>query len=88
MAEYLSDNDRFFLPRMLRFNQSFLADINVVIDFLITEIIDRSAKDLRAAQSFNTSVAFFLRDLLALMNRTFVLRQIKNYNDLMVKKIK
>lgn len=88
MAEYLTLCNRFFLPRKLRFRNSFLTSISNLVSILTSEIIERSVKDFRQSKMLNSSLAFFLRDSLLLMDRTFVLQQVKYYNDVMVKEIK
>lgn len=88
MAEYLVLSNRFFLPRKLRFNISFLNTFADLVQIFTTEIIERTMKDFNQSKMLNSSLAFFLRDSLLLMDRTFVFKQIKNYNDSLVKMIK
>jgi hypothetical protein len=88
MTEYLNQGNRFFLPRKLRFRDTYLQNLVTVFKMLTNEIIDRVTKDFRQSTLLNSSLAFFLRDSLLLMDRSFVIKQIKQYNDEMRLKIK
>lgn len=88
MAEYLALSNRFFLPRKLRFRTSFLNTFANLVKIFTSEIIERTTKDFHQSKMLNSSLAFFLRDSLLLMDRTFIFNQIKSYNDTLVKIIK
>uniref|UniRef100_A0A7E4ZYH3 C2 DOCK-type domain-containing protein n=1 Tax=Panagrellus redivivus TaxID=6233 RepID=A0A7E4ZYH3_PANRE len=79
MSEYLGACNRFYLPRKLRFRDSFLADVHQLSALLTSDIIDKLAKDPRQARSANASLAFFLRDALSLVDRTFILGLVREY---------
>lgn len=79
MSEYLGSCNRFFLPRKLRFRDSFLQNIHQLTTMLVVDIIEKLNKDPRQAKSANSSLAFFLRDSLSLMDRSFVLQLIRDY---------
>ncbi|KAE9549990.1 hypothetical protein FO519_006810, partial [Halicephalobus sp. NKZ332] len=79
MSEYLGSCNRFFLPRKLRFRDTFLQNIHQVTTILIADIIDKLTKDPKQAKFVNSSLAFFLKDSLSLMDRTFGLQLIRDY---------
>lgn len=87
MSEYLGACNRFFLPRKLRFRDGFLQNIHTLITILINDVIDKLSKDPRQARSVNASLAFFLRDSLSLMDRSFSLQLIRDYLVLFSEKI-
>lgn len=88
MFEYLSTCNRFFLPRKLRFRETFQLNLSSIVEIQTMEILDRSIKDFGMAQRLNTFLGLFLRDALALLDRGFIFLQIKKYNDKMIEKIK
>ncbi|KFD68798.1 hypothetical protein M514_02728 [Trichuris suis] len=79
LAEYLAITKRLYLPRKLRLGETFLDDLTVLVNMLISETVQRSAKDFRLAQRINCSLAFFISDLLSLIDRTFVFGLIRLY---------
>uniref|UniRef100_A0A915L4Y3 C2 DOCK-type domain-containing protein n=1 Tax=Romanomermis culicivorax TaxID=13658 RepID=A0A915L4Y3_ROMCU len=81
MGEYLlvPKPNRIYLKRKLRFSQHFVQDLTSLVSHLTTEIIYRYAKDQRVARNLNCSLAFFVRDALTLMDRTFIFGLIRSY---------
>lgn len=53
MAEYLSISNRLYLPRKLRFSETFIQDLNVLSFAIIAEVIARAAKDPRQVSTYN-----------------------------------
>uniref|UniRef100_A0A158Q851 Dedicator of cytokinesis protein 6 n=1 Tax=Elaeophora elaphi TaxID=1147741 RepID=A0A158Q851_9BILA len=80
MAEYLSLSNRLYLPRKLRFSEAFIQDLNALSQAIVSEVIQRISKDPRQSQSISTSWAYFLRDCFSLMDRTFVMTLIREFN--------
>ncbi|VDM49940.1 unnamed protein product [Toxocara canis] len=87
MAEYLSLSNRLYLPRKLRFGETFIQDLNALSQAMISEVVRRTSKDPRQSQSINASWAFFLRDSFSLMDRSFVMNLVKQYNRELAAKI-
>ncbi|KAK0422809.1 hypothetical protein QR680_007798 [Steinernema hermaphroditum] len=80
MAEYLSVSNRMFLPRKLRFRDSFIGDLSRLSQMIVQEIIEPSGKGKGSAAQINLSYAFFLRDCFSLMDRSYVMALVKQYN--------
>ncbi|KAF4014639.1 hypothetical protein G4228_005938 [Cervus hanglu yarkandensis] len=59
-------------PRKLRFPGRFLDDIAALVGSVGLEVITRVHKDAELAERLNASLAFFLSDLLSLVDRGFV----------------
>uniref|UniRef100_A0A9J2PJV5 Dedicator of cytokinesis protein 7 n=1 Tax=Ascaris lumbricoides TaxID=6252 RepID=A0A9J2PJV5_ASCLU len=87
MAEYLSLSNRLYLPRKLRFGDAFIQDLNALSQAMVGEVVKRTSKDPRQSQSINASWAFFLRDSFSLMDRSFVMNLVKQYNRELAAKI-
>ncbi|XP_078656499.1 dedicator of cytokinesis protein 7-like isoform X10 [Branchiostoma floridae x Branchiostoma belcheri] len=79
MAQYLAASDKLETPRKMRFPERFLDDVSALIGMMTGDIIARYSKDLQLIQHLNASLAFFLNDLLSLMDRGFVFNLIKTY---------
>lgn len=47
MAEYLSLSNRLYLPRKLRFSETFIQDLNALSRAIVNEVIQRISKDPR-----------------------------------------
>ncbi|XP_064604400.1 dedicator of cytokinesis protein 7-like isoform X2 [Liolophura sinensis] len=80
MAEHLAKTDRLTSPRQTRFSDHFMEDIKDLIkDIILKDIVDRCYKDPVLAKTVNSSLAFFLYDMLSLMDRGFVFKLISYY---------
>ncbi|XP_070194616.1 dedicator of cytokinesis protein 7-like isoform X3 [Littorina saxatilis] len=79
MGEHLAQTDKLCVPRQMRFPDHFIDDIQALVNMLIKDITDRYIKEPPLIKSLNTSLAFFLHDLLSLMDRGFVFQLIKEY---------
>ncbi|VDP48520.1 unnamed protein product [Soboliphyme baturini] len=79
MAEYLAVSRRLYLPRKMRFSNQLTDDIITLVTAIISETVVRCSKDFRIAQNINCSLAFFVRDMFSLMNRTYVFQLIRLY---------
>ncbi|KAJ8414036.1 hypothetical protein AAFF_G00066340 [Aldrovandia affinis] len=65
-----------------RFSDRFRDDITTIVSVVTAEIgtiLVKQQKELEQAEKVNISLAFFLYDLLSLMDRGFVFQLVKNY---------
>ncbi|XP_064426778.1 dedicator of cytokinesis protein 6 isoform X4 [Mirounga angustirostris] len=72
MALHLLLGQRLDTPRKLRFPGRFLDDIAALVGSVGLEVITRLYKDAELAERLNASLAFFLSDLLSLVDRGFI----------------
>uniref|UniRef100_A0A452RDC4 Dedicator of cytokinesis 6 n=1 Tax=Ursus americanus TaxID=9643 RepID=A0A452RDC4_URSAM len=72
MALHLLLGQRLDTPRKLRFPGRFLDDIAALVGSVGLEVITRVYKDAELAERLNASLAFFLSDLLSLVDRGFI----------------
>uniref|UniRef100_A0A674A3Q9 Dedicator of cytokinesis 8 n=1 Tax=Salmo trutta TaxID=8032 RepID=A0A674A3Q9_SALTR len=70
MAQHVSQLEKQDVPRRSRFSDRFKDDVTTIVS-VVTE--------LEQAEKVNISLAFFLYDLLSLMDRGFVFILVKNY---------
>uniref|UniRef100_A0A8C1C7Q8 Dedicator of cytokinesis 8 n=1 Tax=Cyprinus carpio carpio TaxID=630221 RepID=A0A8C1C7Q8_CYPCA len=70
MSQHVSQLDKKAVPRRNRFSDRFKDDITTIVN-VVTE--------LEQAEKVNISLAFFLYDLMSLMDRGFVFQLVKNY---------
>ncbi|XP_055884538.1 dedicator of cytokinesis protein 7-like isoform X6 [Biomphalaria glabrata] len=88
MAEHLDQVDKLCAPRQLRFPDHFVDDVSSLVTMIIKDIVDRYVKEPPLIKALNTNLAFFLHDLLSLMDRGFVFQLIRQYCRAMSSKIK
>uniref|UniRef100_T1J9Y0 Uncharacterized protein n=1 Tax=Strigamia maritima TaxID=126957 RepID=T1J9Y0_STRMM len=82
MMEHLAGMGQLDAPRKLRFSEQFTDDITTLVTTTTSDIIsryNREVKDMKFIQTLNTSLAFFLFDLFAIMDRGYVFSLIKTY---------
>uniref|UniRef100_A0A3B4YNS5 Dedicator of cytokinesis 8 n=1 Tax=Seriola lalandi dorsalis TaxID=1841481 RepID=A0A3B4YNS5_SERLL len=82
MAQHVSQLDRQSVPRRSRFSDRFKDDITTIVSVVTAEIgtiLVKQQKEVEQAEKVNISLAFFLYDLLSLMDRGFVFQLVKNY---------
>ncbi|XP_018114075.1 dedicator of cytokinesis protein 8 isoform X1 [Xenopus laevis] len=82
MAQYVNSIDRQDVPRRNLFSDRFKDDINTIVNVVTSEIgslLSKPQKESEQAEKINISLAFFLYDLLSLMDRGFVFNLIKHY---------
>ncbi|KAJ8285221.1 hypothetical protein GJAV_G00023710 [Gymnothorax javanicus] len=82
MAQYVSDLEKHGVPRKGRFPDRFKDDITTIVSVVTAEIgtiLVKQQKEMDQAEKVNISLAFFLYDLLSLMDRGFVFQLVKNY---------
>uniref|UniRef100_A0A803VMK0 Dedicator of cytokinesis 8 n=1 Tax=Ficedula albicollis TaxID=59894 RepID=A0A803VMK0_FICAL len=73
MAQYVHNTEKQDNPRRSRFSDRFKDDITTIVSVITSEI------ESEQAEKINISLAFFLYDLLSLMDRGFVFNLIKHY---------
>uniref|UniRef100_A0A8C6V1M5 Dedicator of cytokinesis 8 n=1 Tax=Neogobius melanostomus TaxID=47308 RepID=A0A8C6V1M5_9GOBI len=81
MAQHVSQLDKQHVPRRSRFSDRFKDDITTIVSVVTAEIgtILVKQQKVEQAEKVNISLAFFLYDLLSLMDRGFVFQLVKNY---------
>uniref|UniRef100_A0A672HCM0 Dedicator of cytokinesis 8 n=1 Tax=Salarias fasciatus TaxID=181472 RepID=A0A672HCM0_SALFA len=81
MAQHVSQLDKHNVPRRSRFSDRFKDDITTIVSVVTAEIgtILVKQQKLEQAEKVNISLAFFLYDLMSLMDRGFVFQLVKNY---------
>ncbi|KAM9857754.1 dedicator of cytokinesis protein 8 [Aulostomus maculatus] len=82
MAQHVSQLDKNSVPRRSRFSDRFKDDITTIVSVVTAEIgtiLVKQQKEVEQAEKVNISLAFFLYDLLSLMDRGFVFQLVKNY---------
>uniref|UniRef100_A0A8C1K4X4 Dedicator of cytokinesis 6 n=1 Tax=Cyprinus carpio TaxID=7962 RepID=A0A8C1K4X4_CYPCA len=79
MSHHLFLSSRLDLPRRQRFPDRFVDDIAALVCAISADIASRYHKDVELVERLNSSLAFFLNDLLSLMDRGFVFNLIRSY---------
>ncbi|MEJ1276515.1 hypothetical protein NN561_007420 [Cricetulus griseus] len=82
MAQYVHNLDKRDSFRRTRFSDRFKDDITTIVNVVTSEIaalLVKPQKESEQAEKINISLAFFLYDLLSLMDRGFVFNLIKHY---------
>ncbi|XP_060697150.1 dedicator of cytokinesis protein 8 isoform X2 [Hemiscyllium ocellatum] len=82
MAQYFCMMEKQESSRKLRFSDRFKDDITTIVNVVTAEIgtiLVKQQKETEQAEKINISLAFFLYDLLSLMDRGFVFSLIRNY---------
>ncbi|CAM6031703.1 unnamed protein product, partial [Sphagnum compactum] len=86
MIEHLHVTNNLQSNRKTRFPHSFTDDISTLVNLITTKIIGYHSTDTKLASSINASLAFFMFDLLSIMDRGFVFCLVKIYYKLMTSK--
>uniref|UniRef100_A0A670JKM3 Dedicator of cytokinesis 7 n=1 Tax=Podarcis muralis TaxID=64176 RepID=A0A670JKM3_PODMU len=79
MVHHLYFADKLDAPRKNRFPERFMDDIAALVSTIASDIVSRFQKDAEMIERLNTSLAFFLNDLLTVMDRGFVFSLTKVY---------
>ncbi|XP_047664248.1 dedicator of cytokinesis protein 7-like isoform X1 [Tachysurus fulvidraco] len=79
MAHHLFITSKLELPRRQRFPDRFVDDIAALVCAISADIASRHHKDVELVERLNSSLAFFLNDLLSLLDRGFVFNLIRTY---------
>uniref|UniRef100_A0AAX7VL64 Dedicator of cytokinesis 8 n=1 Tax=Astatotilapia calliptera TaxID=8154 RepID=A0AAX7VL64_ASTCA len=74
MAQHVSQLDKYNIPRRSRFSDRFKDDITTIVS-----VVTRQFQPDCTSEKVNISLAFFLYDLMSLMDRGFVFHLVKNY---------
>ncbi|XP_033093064.1 dedicator of cytokinesis protein 8 isoform X3 [Trachypithecus francoisi] len=82
MAQHVHNMDKQDSFRRTRFSDRFMDDITTIVNVVTSEIaalLVKPQKENEQAEKMNISLAFFLYDLLSLMDRGFVFNLIRHY---------
>ncbi|XP_066567304.1 dedicator of cytokinesis protein 8 isoform X2 [Amia ocellicauda] len=82
MAQYVFQMEKQDTPRRNRFSDRFKDDITTIVNVVTAEIgtiLIKQQKEIEQAEKINISLAFFLYDLLSLMDRGYVFHLVRNY---------
>uniref|UniRef100_A0A668A6J3 Dedicator of cytokinesis 6 n=1 Tax=Myripristis murdjan TaxID=586833 RepID=A0A668A6J3_9TELE len=79
MAHHLFLSSKLDTPRRQRYPDRFVDDIAALVCAISADIASRYHKDVELVERLNSSLAFFLNDLLSLMDRGFVFNLIRSY---------
>ncbi|KAM4721925.1 dedicator of cytokinesis protein 7 isoform 4-T4 [Rhinophrynus dorsalis] len=79
MVHHLYFADKLDSPRKHRFPERFMDDITALISTMANDIVTRFQKDIEMVERLNVSLAFFLNNLLSVMDRGFVFSLVKAY---------
>uniref|UniRef100_A0A669BAN7 Dedicator of cytokinesis 6 n=1 Tax=Oreochromis niloticus TaxID=8128 RepID=A0A669BAN7_ORENI len=79
MTHHLFLTSKLDVPRRQRFPDRFVDDIAALVCAISADIVSRYHKDVELVERLNSSLAFFLNDLLSLMDRGFVFNLIRSY---------
>ncbi|XP_024108328.3 dedicator of cytokinesis protein 8 isoform X1 [Pongo abelii] len=82
MAQHVHNMDKRDSFRRTRFSDRFMDDITTIVNVVTSEIaalLVKPQKENEQAEKMNISLAFFLYDLLSLMDRGFVFNLIRHY---------
>ncbi|XP_031430851.1 dedicator of cytokinesis protein 7 isoform X13 [Clupea harengus] len=79
IIQHLYFTDRLESPRKNRFPERFMDDITALVSTIAGDIVTRFQKDLELVERLNMSLAFFLNDLLSVMDRGFVFTLVRTY---------
>uniref|UniRef100_A0A8B9ZKJ8 Dedicator of cytokinesis 7 n=1 Tax=Anas platyrhynchos TaxID=8839 RepID=A0A8B9ZKJ8_ANAPL len=77
MVHHLYFADKLEGSRKHRFPERFMDDVNALVSTIAGDIVSRVLFDTEMVERLNTSLAFFLNDLLSIMDRGFVFSLIK-----------
>uniref|UniRef100_A0A673MIM0 Dedicator of cytokinesis protein 8-like n=1 Tax=Sinocyclocheilus rhinocerous TaxID=307959 RepID=A0A673MIM0_9TELE len=82
MSQHVSQLDKKAVSRRNRFSDRFKDDITTIVNTCVFICL----QELEQAEKVNISLAFFLYDLMSLMDRGFVFQLVKNYCNQMAAK--
>lgn len=86
MIEHLDVTQALNSPRKNRFPHQFTDDLSTMVHLVATKVVGFHNTDIKLAQSLNASLAFFIFDLLSIMDRGFVFGLIKVYYKVIISK--
>lgn len=86
MVEHLDVTQSLNSPRKGRFPHQYTDDLSTLVHLVATKVVGFHNSDPKLGQSLNASLAFFIFDLLSIMDRGFVFSLIKVYYKVMISK--
>lgn len=86
MIEHLDLTEQLQSPRKGRFPHQFTDDLTTLVHLVTTKVVGLHTSDCKIAQSLNASLAFFIYELMSIMDRGFVFGLIKSYYKVMISK--
>lgn len=86
MIEHLDVHQALYSLRKSRFPHQFTDDLSTLVHLVATKVVGFHNTDTKMAQSLNASLAFFIFDLLSIMDRGFVFCLIKVYYKVIIAK--
>lgn len=86
MIEHLDVTQALNSLRKNRFPHQFTDDLSTLVHLVATKVVGFHNTDIKMAQSLNASLAFFIFDLLSIMDRGFVFGLIKVYYKVIISK--
>lgn len=86
MIEHLHITQALNSPRKGRFPHQFTDDLSTLVHLVATRVVGLHNTDIKQAQSLNASLAFFLFDVLSIMDRGFVFGLVKVYYKVIIAK--
>lgn len=86
MIEHLDMTKSLNSPRKNRFPHQYTDDLSTLVHLVATKVVGFHNTDMKLAQSLNASLAFFIFDLLSIMDRGFVFGLIKVYYKVIISK--
>lgn len=87
MIEHLDATQTLNTPRKSRFPHQYVDDLATLIGLVTAKVVQFHSTDQKMGQSLNASLAFFVFDLLSIMDRGFVFGLIKSYFKFLASKI-
>ena len=79
MAQHLHYTGNLTSSRKNLFPTKYHHDLQILVDAISIEIVEKHMKRFAYARSLNTSLAFFLMDAYSLMDRGFICFLIRSY---------
>lgn len=86
MIEHLDITQALHSQRKNRFPHQFTDDLSTLVHLVSTKVVGFHNSDIKLAQSLNASLAFFIFDLLSIMDRGFVFGLIRVYLKVIISK--
>lgn len=86
MIEHLDATQALNSARKNRFPHQFTDDLSTLVHLVATKVVGFHNTDIKLAQSLNASLAFFIFDLLSIMDRGYVFGLIKVYYKVIISK--
>ncbi|EDV30788.1 uncharacterized protein Dana_GF14871, isoform A [Drosophila ananassae] len=86
MIEHLHSSSTLNGPRKHRFPHQFNDDLSTLVHLVTTKVVGYHSNEPKLAQSLNSSLAFFIFDVLSVMDRGFVFGLIKTYTKVLISK--